>query len=162
MTVVISDTSPINYLVLIGQIDLLPALYQSVLIPDVVLSELLDEGSPTVVAAWASMLPAWAEVVITSVGASGSALDAGELAAITLAESLTGEVLLLMDDSDGRAEAARRGFRVTGTLGVLRAAAQLRLVDLGLSVEKLSRTNFYLSPRLMAFLLTEDRNRSSR
>jgi predicted nucleic acid-binding protein len=74
MTVVISDTSPINYLVLIGQIDLLPALYQSVLIPDVVLSELLDEGSPTVVAAWASMLPAWAEVVITSVGASGSAL----------------------------------------------------------------------------------------
>ncbi|MGD1073739.1 MAG: hypothetical protein ABSB15_26815 [Bryobacteraceae bacterium] len=105
MTVVISDTSPINYLILIGQIELLPALYRRVLIPDVVLSELLDEGSPTVVVAWASMLPDWAEVVITPVGASGSALDAGELAAITLAESLSGEILLLMDDSDGRAEA---------------------------------------------------------
>ena len=35
MTIVISDTSPINYLVLIGEISLLPRLYGKVVIPDV-------------------------------------------------------------------------------------------------------------------------------
>jgi len=50
MAVVISDTSPINYLVLIGEIDVLPRLYGKVLIPDAVLSELRDAGSPAAVA----------------------------------------------------------------------------------------------------------------
>jgi predicted nucleic acid-binding protein len=62
-----------------------------------------------------------------------------------------------MDDAEGRAEAARRGFRITGTLGVLRAAAQRRLVDIAAAIDRLSRTNFYLPPKLVAFLLTEDR-----
>ena len=31
--IVVADTTPLNYLVLIEQIDLLPALYQQVLIP---------------------------------------------------------------------------------------------------------------------------------
>jgi predicted nucleic acid-binding protein len=38
--VVISDTSPLRYLVLIGQADLLPALYTEVLIPEAVADEL--------------------------------------------------------------------------------------------------------------------------
>ncbi|HUE00379.1 MAG TPA: hypothetical protein VMR62_12465 [Bryobacteraceae bacterium] len=33
LRVVISDTSPLNYLILIGQADLLPALYTEVIIP---------------------------------------------------------------------------------------------------------------------------------
>jgi len=33
MTVVISDTSPLNYLVLIDEIDVLPRLYGRVIIP---------------------------------------------------------------------------------------------------------------------------------
>jgi len=39
MTVVIADTSPLNYLVLIGQIELLRRLYGKVLIPTEVLAE---------------------------------------------------------------------------------------------------------------------------
>jgi predicted nucleic acid-binding protein len=38
--VVVADTSPINYLVLIGQIDLLTRLYKRILIPPAVLAEL--------------------------------------------------------------------------------------------------------------------------
>ena len=38
--IVIADTSPINYLILIGEIDVLPALYDSVLIPPSVREEL--------------------------------------------------------------------------------------------------------------------------
>ena len=38
--IVIADTSPINYLILIGEIDVLPALYGQVLIPPSVREEL--------------------------------------------------------------------------------------------------------------------------
>ncbi len=45
---VVSDTSPINYLVLIGQINVLPTLYGRVLIPQSVYEELgaLDWACP--------------------------------------------------------------------------------------------------------------------
>lgn len=59
MTVVIADTSPLNYLILIGEVDLLAGLFRKVLIPDVVVSELRDSGAPPVVAEWASHLPSW-------------------------------------------------------------------------------------------------------
>jgi predicted nucleic acid-binding protein len=45
--IVVSDTSPLNYLVLIGQIDVLPVLFTKVLIPDGVLSELVNPATPT-------------------------------------------------------------------------------------------------------------------
>ena len=38
--IVVADTSPLNYLVLIGQIDVLKHLYGQVLIPPAVLAEL--------------------------------------------------------------------------------------------------------------------------
>ena len=46
MTVVIADTSPVNYLVLIGEIAILPRLYGQVLIPPEVLAELSDADAP--------------------------------------------------------------------------------------------------------------------
>lgn len=56
-------------------------------------------------------------------------LDSGEASAIALA-ALETDVLLLIDESAGRAEATRRGIPNTGTLGVLRRASIERLVDL--------------------------------
>ncbi len=38
--IIVSNTSPINYLILIGQIDLLPELFGQIIIPQVVYSEL--------------------------------------------------------------------------------------------------------------------------
>jgi predicted nucleic acid-binding protein len=54
-------------------------------------------------------------------------LDFGERAAIALAETTHAD-LLLIDEAAGRAEAKRRHLRVTGTLGVLRSAAEQGLV----------------------------------
>lgn len=45
--IVVADTTPLNYLVLIGQIELLPALYKSTLIPLEVHAELLRAKAPT-------------------------------------------------------------------------------------------------------------------
>jgi len=39
MNVIISNTTPINYLVLIDQIDVLPHLYERIIIPQAVLEE---------------------------------------------------------------------------------------------------------------------------
>jgi predicted nucleic acid-binding protein len=62
MTVVVADTSPINYLVLIGEIDVLQRLYHSVVIPEDVFNELTDLGAPPEVRAWATQQPAWIEI----------------------------------------------------------------------------------------------------
>src|SRR5882672_8522345 len=62
MTVVIADTSPLNYLILIEAIDFLPRLYKKIIIPDEMLGELIDDGAPGQVREWAMKLPQWAEV----------------------------------------------------------------------------------------------------
>ena len=46
MTVVVADTSPLNYLILIEALDLLPRLYGRIVIPVEVLNELSDDGAP--------------------------------------------------------------------------------------------------------------------
>ena len=43
MRVVVADTGPIHYLILIGHISLLPQLFERVVLPSVVLSELSHE-----------------------------------------------------------------------------------------------------------------------
>jgi len=46
MTVVVADTSPLNYLVLIGEIGILRRLYGRIVVPPEVLTELADSGAP--------------------------------------------------------------------------------------------------------------------
>ena len=60
--IVVADTTPLNYLVLIGQIELLSVLYQRVLIPQEVHRELQQSRTPATVSQWAASLPAWCEV----------------------------------------------------------------------------------------------------
>ena len=59
---VVADTSPLNYLVLVDQINLLPPLYGRVLIPESVLKELSAIETPQVVRIWARNLSEWIEV----------------------------------------------------------------------------------------------------
>jgi predicted nucleic acid-binding protein len=62
MRLVVADTSPIFYLLSIGQIDLLPRLFGKVFVPDAVHQELCHPAAPPVVRDWVTALPAWAEV----------------------------------------------------------------------------------------------------
>lgn len=59
---VISDTSPLNYLVLISRQDILPSLFGKVLIPPAVWRELRAAATPPVVRQWMVKLPSWLEV----------------------------------------------------------------------------------------------------
>jgi hypothetical protein len=49
---IIADTGPINYLVLIGSIDLLPILFENVILPSAVRAELTDPDAPPSVRNW--------------------------------------------------------------------------------------------------------------
>lgn len=55
-------------------------------------------------------------------------LDPGEAAAIALARRLN-STLLIVDDMTARCIAQRLGLRITGTVGVVLAAAERRLID---------------------------------
>jgi hypothetical protein len=56
---------------------------------------------------------------------------------------------LLIDDMGGRYEAARRHLSVTGTIGVLRAAAKLGLLDFRDALDRLRGTNFRIAKGLL-------------
>src|SRR5580658_8159239 len=139
-----------------GQIDLLPALFEKVLIPTAVRSELASSKAPSAVRLWAANFPFWLEVrdapISHAEDASLAGIDAGEKAAIQLAVSLSAD-LLLMDDRKGVNAAQSKGLRVTGTLGILDLAAERRLADFARAVEKLRQTNFRVPQALPEALL---------
>jgi predicted nucleic acid-binding protein len=101
-------------------------------------------------------LPNWLEVrsPFAVPDSALAKLDAGERDAITLATELHVDRLII-DEREGRREAERRGIPVIGTLGVLREAAILKLLDIGAAVERLQTTSFYVAPEVLASLLKD-------
>jgi predicted nucleic acid-binding protein len=150
----VSDTSPLNYLVLIDQINLLPQLYGRVLIPESVLDELSAIGTPQLVRNWATNLPDWIEVSPATPTDDGglTRLHAGERDAILLASSVHADAVLL-DERRGRQEAENRGLKVIGTLGVLVDAHDRGLIDLRATIDALQQTSFHASPKLLASIV---------
>ena len=156
--IVIADSTPLNYLVLIGETELLPTLYGGVAIPTAVLRELRSRGAPAPVREWANHPPSWLRVESVDpalLAETALDLDAGEREAIALARQLHAE-LVVIDDQAGRREARRWKLTVTGTLGVLRTAASRGLVDFRAVLDRLQQTNFYMSAELLQQLLDED------
>jgi predicted nucleic acid-binding protein len=60
--IVIADASPLNYLVLIGHVDILRQMYAHVVVPTGVVGELRSPSSPPAVRTWATAPPDWIEV----------------------------------------------------------------------------------------------------
>jgi predicted nucleic acid-binding protein len=149
---VVSNTSPLNYLILIGAADILPRLYGTVIVPTAVVDELRATGAPDSVAAWMKQIPGWLRVQeLATIDEGLDYLGAGEQSAIALATQ-TGSALLI-DDRDGRREAEQRGLQVIGTLGIIGDAATAGLLRLSDIVERLQKTNFRASPKLFKALL---------
>jgi predicted nucleic acid-binding protein len=104
--IVVAGSSPLNDLVLIGEIEQLPSLYQRVLIPKAVHNELMRAQTPLAVRNWAASLPAWCAVrsVMTLPDIALDDLDPGEREAIQLAAEAGVDTVLT-----GRAGWAIRG-----------------------------------------------------
>ena len=83
---VVSDTSPLNYLIQIGLIDLLPRIHAEIHVPLIVIEELSDLGAPERVRRWACDPPRWLRIdrEDPAIPESFGHLHAGEAAAIAL------------------------------------------------------------------------------
>lgn len=145
--IVVSDTSPLRYLILIGQAGLLEHLYGSVACPEQVVSECRHPSAPTAVRAFMSAPPPWLQIHPDPSVPEDliDVLDPGETAAIALAQQLPDSVLL-MDERKGRRFAEARGLQVAGTLNVLAQAGVAGLIDFHDIITQLRReTNFRVS-----------------
>lgn len=156
MQPVVADTGPLNYLILIEAVDLLPRLFSQVLIPGGVQLELSHPKAPRAVSAWIANPPAWLNIVKLAplFAAEPHTLHHGERQAIALAAKE--RAALLMDDSEGVFLARQAGLEVVGTLALVVRAAQRGWVDLPDVFRRLRTTTFHFPVHLMARLLEED------
>lgn len=158
--IVVSDTSALSALFLIGQLDLLPSLYGQVVVPPAVMREILQleiqfshDISGLKNAAWLSVIPV---SDIKKVRAYQQVLDEGESEAIVLIVEISAD-LLLIDEIRGRKVAQSEGIPHTGVLGVLLSAKSKGLVDVVRPILDSLRTetNFRISKELYDFVLLQ-------
>ena len=146
--IVVSDTSPLN-LILIELQDVLPTLFDQVLIPEAVRRELESPAAPEPVKRFLVASPTWLEVRPSpEIDGALQHLDSGEREVISLGLAVRADSVLL-DERKGRAAARARGLRVSGTLGVLDVASRRGLVNIADALARLKQTSFRASPKLM-------------
>ena len=134
--IVVSDTSPLNDLILVRLHRRAATTVGEVYAPSSVVIELGHPRSPEPVRTWAASPPEWLNLKEPAAIDSTLNLDPDETAAIALAEELKADRLLI-DERDGRDVAKQRGLSVVGTLNVLNEAAELDLIDLPKVIEQL-------------------------
>jgi len=149
--IVVADSSPLRYLIVFGEQRLLPELFGETWIPSAVLDELSAAATPGPVREFLHSPPGWLKVRDAgneSIQSIATELDRGERAALALAQELHAD-LVLLDDAAARHEARLLGFRITGTIGVLRLAAERALIDVPALVEKLRKSGFHVTDSLI-------------
>jgi len=157
---VVSDTSPLSNLAIIGRLGLLQEQFVEVLMTPAVAQELdaLDSTSAKALlhdairTGWLKEHPLpesapWPD--------SLRGLDEGETEAIRLVMSI-GADGVLMDEKEGRRCAASLGIRTIGVLGILIAARQAGVLpSLRNEIEALRReAGFFIDPALELRVLT--------
>lgn len=127
---VVSNTSPITNLALIGHLDLLQQMFGAVTVPQEVWHEVVVKGAHLPSAQLVQRAP-WIQVRQVAnqalVQSLRQDLDAGEAEAIALALEL-GADLLLIDERIGRESAQHLGLTYAGLIGVLQQAHRRALI----------------------------------
>jgi predicted nucleic acid-binding protein len=158
---VVSNTSPISNLAIIGKLDLLRVQFREIWIPEAVQRELEQLTFTPAVAAIRQAIDArWMAVRSARQQDVGEilkqTLDPGESEAIALALECEAE-LVLMDERAGRQAAMRSGLTVTGALGLLLRAKRRGDISSIKSTLNALRTEarFFMAPQLEAIVLHE-------
>jgi predicted nucleic acid-binding protein len=148
---VVADTTPLRYLVAIGEVGLLPSIFGKVLIPPAVWNELTAASTPERVRLFVEDRPDWLQLRSPqpdSLEVVSSDLDAGERAALALAIEIKAD-LILIDEAVGRRKAKELGMRISGTVGVLRLAAERGLIDVRKVLASLRDSGFYIDESVL-------------
>jgi predicted nucleic acid-binding protein len=158
--IVVADAGPLIGLARIARISLLTTLYGPVIVPETVLEELrVDSDRPGARVLADALAKGFIEARAlpkhrtTDLDRLSLVLDAGEAAAIVLAQALSCRFLLI-DERRGRAIARRHGVPVVGLAGVLLAAKRHGLIEKVEPVlSALSESGYRLSDSLVAEVL---------
>jgi len=153
---IVSNTSPILNLAIIGHLSLLRKQFGHVIVPQAVLEEFrIDEELPGTKEIAGAIQKGWLSV--RSVANQTDALllerelDKGESEAIALAIELSAE-LVLIDEREARRVCQSIGIKVTGVLGILaKAQKDGYLPSFEKAVHMLEKeAGFYISDHLMS------------
>jgi uncharacterized protein len=155
MPEVIADTSSIQYLHQTDLLDLLPTLYQRILIPQAVVDELTQGRSQGIVLpnpetlSWITLSKVPTSKLIPLI----PRLGAGEREVISLALSHS-DSLVILDDALARNYAQQMSIKLTGTLGILLKAKQSGYItQIAPILEQLDTLRFRLSPATRTAIL---------
>lgn len=155
MAVVVSDTTPLHYLILIGRDSVLEKLYGKIILPPAVLQELRHPAAPPAVLDWAKSPPTWLTVRSPAlVPPRFDNLDFGERQALALAKEIQADFVLL-DDKLARRFAESEALKVKGTLGIVADAARAGLLNFRATVEALQGSSMHLDPQLAERIIAE-------
>ena len=154
----VSNTTPLNYLILIGRAEILRDLHELIVIPGAVYDELTSPNTPKLVKDWTLNKPDWVRVqeIPDITDSTLDEIQVGERQAIVLAQQIRSEFIIL-DDRRARRLAHDRGLNVIGTLGILTTAAEKGFITLRGALDDLKKTNFRVSSSLLESLAEDDR-----
>ena len=129
MPEVVCNTTPLQYLHQIGLLGILPEIYGKIVVPQAVEEEIRTGKFAGVDLPDLGSLD-WLEVrtVAPTSWPVPRDIHRGEAEVIALAR-LSGNAKLILDDLAARKHAKLLGLSVTGTMGVLLKAKEMRLVD---------------------------------
>jgi len=152
--VVVTDTSPINYLILTEYVDVLPVPHGHVVIPQAVARELRDPRTPERVRQWTAAPPVWCSIQRPHGPTDPALADLGdgEREAILLCQEF-GADALLRDDTEAYDAARAKGIAVIRTLALLERAALRGLLDLPTALARLQATTFYAPAQVIHAML---------
>lgn len=148
MNLVVGDTGPINYLIQIDAIEVLPRLFDRMLVPSSVHLELRSAAAPELVQTWTGKLPSWCEIrhIDPFLPETFPGLSTADREVISLAKE-TG-AFALIDDLAARKAARSLMIPLVGTLGILELAAMNGLISLPEALSRLRHTNIHLAEHL--------------
>lgn len=145
--IIISDTTPLRYLIEIEEAHVLETLYGKIIIPQEVFKELQGVNTPPKVVQWIQSHPAWIEVQQADISLfiPQKHIHLGEHEAIALALALKADAFL-SDDVNAIKEARRVNILTIRLFNILESAAEDELLDLPEAIRKLKLTTFHLPP----------------
>jgi predicted nucleic acid-binding protein len=149
LTLIVSDSSPLNILICLGQEHVLCKLFDRVVIPPEVVRELSHARAPSKVRQFIATPPSWLSISAPTKLLSFLHLDAGETEAISLAVEL--QATLMIDERDGRSAATAHGLKIIGAVGILeRAAGEGLIPDLKEIHAQIRGLKFRVSNEILA------------
>ena len=145
--IVVSNSTPLIHLSAMGKLNLLPQLFDEIVIANEVYEEVVLKGQDRPAASEVQAAKWIQRRTISNRLACAilqNSLDAGESATIVLAIELAAD-LTILDDRLARNQAQALSIKITGTVGILLMAAEQGIVHFQQTLDALLATGFRLS-----------------